>query len=66
MEVDRKRKRHNEDDLSSLPVKKRGRSLLLGKDLDTKVQMYLKNVRERGGVVTARIAIAAARRILLS
>ena len=32
--------------------------------LDTKVQMYLRKVREGGGKVTGRIAIAAARGIL--
>ena len=47
-------------------MKKRGRSLLLGDDLDEKVRLYLKNVRKGGGVVSARIAMAAARGILLS
>ncbi len=46
----------------SLPVKKRGRSLLLGEDLDMKVQLYLNNVRcqGNGGVVSSRIVMAAA------
>ncbi len=66
VEVSRKRKQHDEDDVVSLPVKKRGRSLLLGEDLDTKVQLYLKNVRKGGGVVSSRIAMAAARGVLLS
>ena len=43
---------------------KRGRPLLLGGRLDTMVQKYLKEVREGGGVVTARVAIAAARAII--
>ena len=60
------RKHCDEDDVVSLPVKKRGRSLLLGEDLDAKVQLYLKNVRKGGGVVSSRIAMAAARGILLS
>ena len=34
--------------------------------MDLKVQMYLKKVREGGGVVTARITMAAARGILLT
>ena len=34
--------------------------------MDAQVQLYLKNVREGGGPVTARIAIAAARGIMLS
>ena len=53
-------------DLSELPAKKRGRRLLLGDDLDQKVQLHLKKVREGGGVVSARIAIAAARGIVLT
>ena len=35
--------------------------MLLGDDLDMKVQMYLKKVREGEGVVSARVAMAAAR-----
>ena len=49
-----------------LPCKKRGRPTLLGHDLDTQVQLYLKKVRESGGVVSARIAIAAARGIIMA
>ena len=49
-----------------LHEKKRGRHLLLGEDLDKRVQSYLKKVREGGGVVTAAIAIAAARGITQS
>ena len=52
--------------MTVLPAKKRGRPVLLGEDLDGKVQLYLKKVREGGGVVSARIAMAAARGILLS
>ena len=47
-------------------MKKRGRPVLLGEVLDTKVQQYLRRVREEGGVVSARTAMAAARGILLS
>lgn len=62
------RKRPRSDDgeeFASLPTKKRGRKLLLGEDLDSKVQLYLKKVRESGGAVSARIAMAAARGIVL-
>ena len=52
-------------DIIALPLKKRGRPVLLGKELDTQVQMYLKKVREGGGAVSARIVMAAARGILL-
>ena len=40
--------------------------MILGEDLDSKVQKYLRKVRDGGGVVSARIAIAAARGIVLS
>lgn len=38
---------------------------MLGKDLDAKVQLYLKKVRESGGAVSARIVMAAAHGIVL-
>ena len=53
------------EDVTSLPRKKRGRKLLLGEDLDSKVQTYLRKVREGGGAVSAGIVMAAARGILL-
>ena len=40
--------------------------MLLGHELDRKVQAYLKKVREGGGAVSARIVTAAAPGILLS
>ena len=61
----RKRKADVEN-IMILPEKKRGRSLLLGECLDLQVQKYLMKVREGGGVVSARIAVAAARGILLA
>ena len=61
-----KRAAEDDSDLTVLPPKKRGRPVLLGEDLDTKVQLYLRKVREGGGVVSARIAMAAARGVLLS
>ena len=51
-------------EIATLPAKKRGRRVLLGDKLDKKVQMYLKKVREGRGVVSARIAVAAARGIV--
>ena len=56
----------DEGDQSVLRHKKRGRPVLLGQELDTKVQAYLKKVRSGGGAVSARIVMAAARGILLS
>ena len=67
--VEIKRKRASQEsvrDVSSLPSKKRGRPLLLGQDLDGKVQQYLKKVREAGGAVSSRTVIAAARGIAMS
>ena len=60
------RTREDSGDLSELPTKKRGRRVLLGDDLDQKVQLYLKKVREGGGVVSARIAMAAAKGIVMT
>ena len=62
-----KRRNEGEDtgEFSSLPVKKRGRQLLLGHQLDLKVQLYLKKVREGGEAISARIVMVAARGILL-
>ena len=38
---------------------------MLGEELDKSVQVYLRKVRECGGVVTSRIAVAAARGIIM-
>ena len=54
-----------DEDIVALPRKKRGRPVLLGQELDSLVQMYLRKVREGGGAVSARIVMAAARGILL-
>ena len=65
-DVKRKRSADSEDDeVTVLPPKKRGRPFLLG-DLDQKVQLYLKKVRDAGGIVSAAIAVAASRGILVS
>ena len=58
-----KRTAQDEGDVTELPPKKRGRPVLLGSELDTLVQTYLRKVRERGGAVSARIAMAAAQGI---
>ena len=47
--------------VKSLTEKKRGRWLLLSDELDKKLQLYLRRIREDGGPVTAGIAIAATR-----
>ena len=65
LETRRKRNSDNED-IVLLPTKKRGHTLLLGNDLDEKLQLYLKQIRANGGPLTGRIAIAAARGLLLA
>ena len=47
-----------------LPCKQRGRPLLLGA-LDRKVQLLLEKIRSSGGVVNTRIALAAAKGIVM-
>ena len=47
-----------------MPEKERGRPLLLGKDLDKKLQLYVKKVREGSAVVSSKVVMAAARGIL--
>ena len=65
-EVQGKRARDEEGDITELPCKKRGTHLYMGEMIDSRVQSYLEKVREGGGVITARIAVAAARGILLA
>ena len=48
------------------PKRQRGRPLILGDCLEEKLQMYIKRVREEGGVVSSKIVMAAARGMLLS
>ena len=38
------------EELTAFPAKKHGRKLLLGDDLHHKVQVYLKKLREEGGL----------------
>ena len=46
--------------VNSLPVKKRGRPLLLGDKLDSDVKSYVLAVREAGGVINTAITMAVA------
>ena len=52
-----KRKRpvevHEEEDVITLPPIKQGQPVLLGHELDSLVQMYLRKVKEWGGAVSA-------------
>jgi len=56
-----KRMREEPEDIIELPLKKRGRPLLLGKRLDDQVQEYIMKLREYGCVVNTTIVVAAAR-----
>ena len=53
------------DSISNLPHKGRGRPLILGSTLDSKVQAYLTHIRDAGGAVNAAIVLAAAKAIIL-
>ena len=39
---------------------------MLGSEVDEKVQAYIRSVRERGGSISLRLAIAGAKGIVLS
>ena len=56
----------DDEDIAMLPLKKRVRPVLLGEYLDNKLQLYVKKVREGGGVLTARILIAGTRGITMA
>ena len=59
-----KEKRGNSSDyeVTELPSKKRGRPLLLG-EIDKQLQLYLRKIRDQGGIVTASVVVVAARGI---
>jgi hypothetical protein len=54
-----------EGDITELHPKKRGRPLLVGAELDTKVQKYVTVLRDNGAVIKSQIVIAAAKGILI-
>ena len=57
-----KRLREEEDlTVAELPLKKRGRPLVLGKKLDEHVQEYILMLREQGCIITTEIVIATAK-----
>lgn len=64
-ELNRRYRAGEDTDIKQLQGKM-GRPVLLGNRLDHQVQVYLQRVHESGGTVTARIAVAAARGILLA
>ena len=56
----------SDDEIAKLPPKKQGRPLPLGKNMDEQLQLYLKNIQDQGGIVTASVAVAAARGIVMA
>ena len=65
-ELRKRRRSEDTSDVDVFPLKKRGRPVLLGSEHDSKVQQYLKKLRESGASVSARIVVAAARGIIMS
>ena len=65
-EIKRRRRLDGSGEIECLRERKRGRPLLLGGVIDSKVEAYVKKVREGGGTISARVVMAAARGILLS
>ena len=57
--MSRKRKAGEDMTITSLPAKRRGRPLLLGEEVDQKVQQYLRAIRESGGAVSTAIVLGA-------
>ena len=56
----------SDEEVTELHPKKRGRPVLLGAAVEVQLQLYLKKIREQGGIVTASVVVAAARGILMS
>ena len=63
-----KRRRHSGNDtpLHKFPELQRGRPLLLGEALDHKLKLYVKKIRDAGGVISTKIVMAAAHGLLLA
>ena len=53
------------DEIEEFPQQQRGRPLLIGPDLDSRVIKYLRTIRESGGVVNRKIVQGCARGIIL-
>ena len=52
--------------VENLCEKKRGRPLLIGEDLESQVQEFIREVRASGGVINTAITLAAAKGIVLA
>ena len=60
-----KRKHDEVPEVKELTPKKRGRLLLLGAELDAKVQQYIKEMRKNGVVINTSVVMAAAEGIVM-
>lgn len=60
----RKRKLDFDGEITELVPKKRGRPLLLGAELDTKIQKYINVLRDNGAVINTQIVVAAGKGIV--
>ena len=54
-----------DEDIKTMPKKKRGKKVLLGEQLDQKLQQYLTTLRSNRGIISAQVAMAAAKGLLL-
>ena len=66
LECAQKRRVESLDEIAELHPQRRGRTLLLGVQVEEQVQTYLKKIREQGVVVSASIVVAASKGTLLS
>ena len=58
------KEKHTGKSVEALPTKRKGRPLLVGAELDTAIQDYLKSLRLAGGVVNTIITLGAAEGII--
>ncbi len=58
-ELKRRRSENNMDDITCLPSKKREQPLMIGEDLDKKVQLYVKQLRRANATVNTAIVLSA-------
>ena len=66
LELKQRRQFQDCEIVAKLPKKKQGRKLLIGENLDRKVQLYLTKLREGGGAITTCIVMAATKGLLLA
>ena len=65
-ESSRKRKLNLDGEVTELPRKKRGRPLMLGEELDNRVQELVSEIRDAGGIINTRIVRAVAKGVVIA